>query len=217
MAAAMPPTGLFTPFQTGNLYPSQGQAAQTAQTQEQSDYLDMFNAMNPNLGGGSGVSGGTGKKSTSGASSGFNPTLPQPTLSGGGAGIVSNRVVQDPSGGYDYGKVEGLAQRYAAPGIRQLRNTVQQVQQGYYENPNVKSQTLRDTLAGYGQGLETVMAGAEKSAANVYGQEYGAQVQSALQAADISAKESMQASALASNERLAQYQNEWKAYLMSGQ
>lgn len=78
---------------------------------------------------------------------------------------------------YDTGRIESLAQRTAAPGIRNLRSQVQATQQGYYENPNVKAQTLRDALAGYGQGLESVMAGALATSTNMYNQEYGTKQQ----------------------------------------
>jgi len=127
---------------------------------------------------------------------------------------------------YDMSKVESLAQRAAAPGVRSLRSAVQETQQGYYANPNVKRMTLRDALAGYGQGLENVMGGAYKTGAAIYGQEYGVQAQGAMQQRQIAsqeamqqkqiaAAESMQASSIASNEKLAQYQNEWRAYLAS--
>ena len=127
---------------------------------------------------------------------------------------------------YDMSKVESLAQRAAAPGVRSLRSAMQETQQGYYANPNVKRMTLRDALAGYGQGLENVMGGAYKTGAAIYGQEYGVQAQGAMQQRQIAsqeamqqkqiaAAESMQASSIASNERLAQYQNEWRAYLAS--
>ena len=127
---------------------------------------------------------------------------------------------------YDMSKVESLAQRAAAPGVRSLRSAVQETQQGYYANPNVKRMTLRDALAGYGQGLENVMGGAYKTGAAIYGQEYGVQAQGAMQQRQIAsqeamqqkqiaATESLQASSIASNEKLAQYQNEWRAYLAS--
>ena len=149
---------------------------------------------------------------------------------------------------YDTGKVEGLAQRFAAPGIRNLRSAVQGVQQGSYENPNVKRMTLRDSLAGYGQGLESVMAGALKEGAGIYGQQYGAEVNKAgaefgagesrvlqregilsserMQALGITSQEGMQSKSLAAQQamhsesiaaadRLAQYNNEWRAYLAS--
>lgn len=106
----------------------------------------------------------------------------QPPASGLSAGSLKNfRGGGDGSlNPYDYGKVEGIAQRLAAPGVRRLRDAVQRVNTQGYDNPNVKSQTLRDALSGYGQGLEDVMSGAYKSASGIYGQEYGAGVQMSL-------------------------------------
>jgi hypothetical protein len=48
---------------------------------------------------------------------------------------------------------------------------MQNVQQGYYENPNVKSMTMRQALSGYGQGLEGIMGGAYKEGRAQYGEE----------------------------------------------
>jgi len=103
---------------------------------------------------------------------------------------------------YDTSKVEGLAQRFATPGIRNLRHSMQDVQQGAYDNPNVKRMTLRDALAGYGQGLESVMAGALKEGTNVYGQQYGAEVSKA--GAEFGAGEArvLQGTSIASQERM---------------
>ncbi|MFA5340309.1 MAG: hypothetical protein WC332_00890 [Clostridia bacterium] len=74
---------------------------------------------------------------------------------------------------YDEGKVESLAQKKAAPGLRAARMALQQTTGGYYENPNVKRMTLRDALAGYGLGVENVIAGASGEARNQYNTEYG--------------------------------------------
>ena len=206
MAAAMPPTSLF------NLNPGTGPQGNhlpvNAQNQEQQDYLAMFNAMNPGVGGGTtGTSGGGG-----GSTIPSKPTVAMP-------GTIPSTSVGSPPAlnlpAYDTGKVADLTQQYAAPGIRQLRNTVQQVQQGYYENPNVKAQTLRDTLAGYGQGLETVMGGAAQSAASEYGQEYSAETAGAMQTQSLTNQANIANAALANNRILAQYQDQWQAYLKS--
>ena len=82
---------------------------------------------------------------------------------------------------YDQEKVEALAQRTAAPSIRKLRNEVQQVQGGVYDNPNVKAMTLRQALEGYGSGLESVVGGSLGTAAGMYGQEYQPQVENVMQ------------------------------------
>lgn len=121
---------------------------------------------------------------------------------------------------YDYKKVEALGQRFAAPGIRNLRNAVQQTQQGYYENPNVKSQTLRDALAGYGQGLEDVVAGATKTGAGIYGQEYGAGVNAEMARFQAAEQRALQSERLAAEERMqrdrlnnSNYQRAYDQYL----
>ena len=77
---------------------------------------------------------------------------------------------------YDEGKVSALTQKRAAPGVRRLRETTQQAMSATYDNPNVKKMTVRDALAGYGTGLESVMAGAGTTARAEYGQEYAADV-----------------------------------------
>jgi hypothetical protein len=74
---------------------------------------------------------------------------------------------------WDESKIESKTQRKAAPGLRTLRGQMQKVTGGYYENPNVKRMTLREAFAGYGQGLENVMTGAEKEAETEYAREYG--------------------------------------------
>jgi hypothetical protein len=117
---------------------------------------------------------------------------------------------------YDEQKVEGLAQRVAAPGIRKLRDQVQQVQGGVYENPNVKAMTLRDALAGYGTGLENVMGGAFNTASGIYGQEYQPQVAAATTNYQGNLQRELQANSIASQERTAaanryaQTWNNWK-------
>ena len=107
---------------------------------------------------------------------------------------------------YDQEKVEALAQRTAAPGIRKLRDQVQEVQQGVYENPNVKAMTLRQALAGYGSGLESVMGGSLGSASGMYNQEYAPQVDAA-----------MQANRQAFQERENRYNRSFQAWLKTGQ
>jgi len=65
---------------------------------------------------------------------------------------------------WDEKRVRRLTQSKAAPGVRRLRKSVQQIASKYYENPNVRAMTLREALGGYGQGLQSVMAGAESAA-----------------------------------------------------
>jgi len=75
--------------------------------------------------------------------------------------------------GYSEAEVRRLTHRAAAPGVRKLRQAVQMAMSRQYENPNVKSMTLRQALAGYGLGLEGVMAGASQQGRAEYGEKYG--------------------------------------------
>lgn len=77
---------------------------------------------------------------------------------------------------YDERKVSALTQKRSASGVRRLRETTQRAMDQSYDNPNVKKMTVRDALAGYGTGLESVMSGAGSSARAEYGQEYAAGV-----------------------------------------
>lgn len=127
---------------------------------------------------------------------------------------------------YDYGKVENLAQRAAAPGVKRLRDEIQKVQGASSDNPNVKAMNLRQALSGYGSGLESVMGGAQNVGAQLYGQEYGPQVagataryqgtlQQAMQAASIAAQERIAAANRASSEKLAaqnSYNQQWNSW-----
>lgn len=74
-------------------------------------------------------------------------------------------------------RVEKLTQQLAAPGIKGLRSQVQRAIGRRYINPQVARMTLREALAGYGQGLESVMAGARRGALTQYEQEYAPQLE----------------------------------------
>ena len=73
---------------------------------------------------------------------------------------------------WDYNRIKGLTQKYAAGGLRALRQQVNRAMGMNYANPNLKRMTLREALAGYGQGLENVLGGAAKTAASEYSREY---------------------------------------------
>jgi hypothetical protein len=79
----------------------------------------------------------------------------------------------------DEAKVSQYTQRAAAPGIRALRSAVQRAVSSNEENPNVRRMSLREALAGYGQGLENVIAGAERAGQSQYNQEYSEQARKA--------------------------------------
>lgn len=80
---------------------------------------------------------------------------------------------------YDEGKVSSLTQKHAAAGTRKLRSAVQESMARRSENPNVNRMTLRDALAGYGEGLESVMSGASKTAGAEYAQKYAMEYKTA--------------------------------------
>lgn len=73
---------------------------------------------------------------------------------------------------YDESAIAKKTQKYAAPGVRKLRTAAQESMAKNFDNPNVKSMTLKSALAGYGEGLESVMAGAGRQASAEYAQEY---------------------------------------------
>jgi len=80
---------------------------------------------------------------------------------------------------YDEAKIAKMAQQNAAPGVRNLRTAIQAVTSRRSDNPNVDRMTLRDALAGYGQGLEEVMSGARQSASAEYAQKYAMEYRAA--------------------------------------
>jgi hypothetical protein len=108
---------------------------------------------------------------------------------------------------YDEQRVHVLGQQVAAPGIRALRNKLNQVANQSFQNPNVKRVTLRDALSGYGQGLESVMAGAQRQGQAMYQSEYDAQAKNLQQQA--------QHTSQINQSRLTHYQNLWNQYLQS--
>lgn len=98
--------------------------------------------------------------------------------------------------------IKADAQKLAAPGIRTLRETVQQAMGKNYENPNVRKMTLREALQGYGTGLEKVMSGANREARS----NQMAEVDLQRQEAQMNFQAQQQAA-------MASYQNAWADYL----
>lgn len=80
---------------------------------------------------------------------------------------------------YDEAQISKMAQQNAAPGVRNLRTAIQAVTSRRSDNPNVDRMTLRDALAGYGQGLEEVMSGARQSASSEYAAKYAMEYKTA--------------------------------------
>jgi len=98
--------------------------------------------------------------------------------------------------------IKAESQKLAAPGIRTLRETVQQAMGKNYENPNVRKMTLREALQGYGSGLEKVMSGANREARSSHMQELDLK------------REEAQLNFNAQNQMaMASYQNAWADYL----
>jgi len=96
--------------------------------------------------------------------------------SGGGGAPVMGAAPELNLPEYDEDKVSSLTQKRAAPAIRKLRETTQRATSANYDNPNVKKMTVREALAGYGTGLEGVVAGAGRAASIEYGDQYAASV-----------------------------------------
>jgi hypothetical protein len=213
--AVQPPQNLFYPFLTNPTGGGQGQAALTAQTNQLGNWMNTFQQLNPSSSGAPGASPNTLRS----VNRRLAPTLPANTTTFGSKGTLRGTTpgTTTPGGvpAYDMSKVESMAQRIAAPAVRSLRNTVQDVQQGVYDNPNVKSMTIRQALAGYGQGLESAMSGALTSAAGIYNVPYQAGVQGTLQANQIASNQTMQANQIAATAANQSLQNQWQAYLAS--
>lgn len=98
--------------------------------------------------------------------------------------------------------VRAMTQKMAAPGVRTLRETMQQAMGKNYENPNVRKLTLREALQGYGTGLDKVMAGASREARS----EHMAEL-------DIKREAEMANFKAQTNAAMQQYQNAWADYL----
>jgi hypothetical protein len=102
----------------------------------------------------------------------------------------------------DKRKVKAATQKAAAPGMRRLRETVQQAAGKNYENPNVRRMTLREALHGYGAGLENVMSGASRQAMS----EQMAEV-------DLERQEAFTNFQAQQNAMMAAYNNAWRDYM----
>ena len=76
----------------------------------------------------------------------------------------------------DTGRIQFLTQQAAAPGARKLRmgllGALQMAKRA--ENPNVQALLGRQAVAGYGEGLESVMGGARREGMGMYAPEYAA-------------------------------------------
>jgi len=147
---------------------------------------DRFNAL---LGRGGSSRGPTGSTTTTRTvRKGDAPELPDmPTFK---APKVNKRAIR------------AMTQKLAAPGVRTLRQTMQQAMGKNYENPNVRKLTLREALQGYGTGLEKVMGGAGREARS----EHMAEL-------DLQRQEEMANFQAQTNAAMQTYQNAWADYL----
>jgi len=80
---------------------------------------------------------------------------------------------------YDKRSIAGKAQKFAGASLRQLKQQLQKATSKRYDNPNVRSMTLRQALEGYGTGLGKIMQQAYGQAEQAYAQEYGRSFQEA--------------------------------------
>lgn len=73
---------------------------------------------------------------------------------------------------WDEERIRALTQTQAAPGLRNLRQQMARAYTLPSTNPNIKAMNLREALAGYGSGLESIMSGARRGAGEEYAREY---------------------------------------------
>ena len=76
-------------------------------------------------------------------------------------------------------RIKLLTQQKSAGGMRAMRAQIAKAMGQSYRNPNIKRITLRDALAGYGQGIENVMGGAQTQAESAYEREYSTKYETA--------------------------------------
>lgn len=73
---------------------------------------------------------------------------------------------------YDQGQIGLYTQQQMAPGLARLRRGFQSSVGGYTDNPAERDRMLREAMAGYGQGLGELQAGATNAAQGLYAQQY---------------------------------------------
>lgn len=114
-------------------------------------------------GGSSGGGYGTYGNIVTGQQRSITPPGPMPTMDEMPEFLAPEREDQ---------RVKELTQQKSAAGLRAMRAQIQKAMGQGYRNENVKRMTLRDALAGYGQGIESVMSGAQTQAEKEYNTEY---------------------------------------------
>lgn len=141
---------------------------------------------------------------SAGATGGGRPTstrsVTRTVRSGSAPDLPELPTYQAPE--YNKRAARATAQKLAAPGIRTLRQTVQEAMGRNFENPNFRKMTLREALQGYGVGLENVMAGASREARSDQMAELQLQQKEAQNNWEAQTKAAMSA-----------YQNAWNDYM----
>lgn len=115
----------------------------------------------------------------------------------------------------DLERVKKLTQEAAAPQLRGLRTEVQRAMGKRYANPNVARMTLREALAGYGQGLESVMAGARAAGRSAYETEYAPLAEKARVEYQTGVSKAQQEWEAQRAARMTEYESAIKEYLAS--
>lgn len=64
--------------------------------------------------------------------------------------------------------IQQLTMQKAAPGLREMRQQLSRASGAGYANPNVKRMALREALAGYGEGVGSLMSAATSAATSEY-------------------------------------------------
>ena len=145
---------------------------------------------------------GTSESSRTVTERSWTPSGPQPTRPDMG-------TFQAPE--YSDSEVASLRQRHAGPGIRKLRDQTLNALRGVgmtaqgFENPNVRRMTVRQALQGYGSGLGQILASAQSTAMNQYGQKYNKEYDAAYR--------NFEADRLA---KMTEYNNLWTAWANQG-
>ncbi|MFA5377344.1 MAG: hypothetical protein WC455_16455 [Dehalococcoidia bacterium] len=82
---------------------------------------------------------------------------------------------------YDESRISALTQKAAASGLRKLRGQTQAaIVSSQSQTATARKMTLREALAGYGEGVSSVMGAASKTAQSQYGQEYASDYNESL-------------------------------------
>lgn len=139
-------------------------------------------------------------------SSGERPTVPE---------VTPAAVPEMDWPEFDESKVKRLAQEHAAPGIRTLREAYQTAAARLPTTPQARL-TLKEALRGYGTGLESVMAGAKRTARAEVGEEFAIETAQAQQEFAAQLAVEQQRAALEQQRLLAQFEADYAEYMDAG-